>query len=140
LSTNPGSVFFPMLELIARLGEQDAALIGFEDLHWADEATWDLFEFLAHNLVDERIVLVGTYRANEIAGNPTQRRRVAELTRLPIVQQIQLEGLGRNDVAARVTSILGAPAPLSLVDEMLARGQGNPFFTEELVAAHLAGE
>ena len=139
-ATNPGSVFVPVLELITGLGDQDAVIVGIEDLHWADEATWDLFEFLAHNLVDERIVLIGTYRANEIAGNPTQRRRVAELTRLPIVQRIQLEGLGRDDVATTLSSMLGTPAPVSLIDEMLARGQGNPFFTEELVAAHLAGE
>ncbi len=38
------------------------------------------------------------------------------------------------------TALLGTIAPHDLVDEILARGQGNPFFTEELVAAHVAGE
>lgn len=140
VAQSPGGLFVAMLELITCLADHDAVLVGVEDLHWADAATWDLFEFLARNLVEERIVLVGTYRANEIAGNPTQRRRVAELTRLPIVHRIQLEGLDRVDVAKRVASMLGHPAPVSLIDEVVARGQGNPFFTEELVAAHLAGD
>ena len=37
-------------------------LVGFEDLHWADSVTWDLFDYLARNLIDERVVLVGTFR------------------------------------------------------------------------------
>ena len=38
------------------------------------------------------------------------------------------------------TALVGEPAPPKLVEQVLARGEGNPFFTEELVAAHLAGE
>ncbi len=45
-------------------------IVGFEDLHWADTVTWDLFEYLARNLIDEQVVLVGTYRDNEVAGPP----------------------------------------------------------------------
>lgn len=137
---DPGGVFMGVLELLSHLAGGDAIMGGIEDLHWADTATWDLFEFLARNLIDEHVVLVGTYRADEIVANSAQRRRLAELTRLPAVHPIHLGGLGRDDVAARVATILGGPAPTTLVNEVLARGQGNPFFTEELVAAHLSGE
>ncbi len=139
VSRSPGTVFVSLLELITALAEHGSVMVGFEDLHWADAATWDLFEYLTRNLSDERVVLVGTYRANEVAGNAAQRRRVAELSRLPIVQRMQLAGLDRVDVTTRLAAMLGHPAPRSLVDDVLARGQGNPFFTEELVAAHLAG-
>lgn len=137
---NPGGVFVALLELITRLAGEHAVLVGIEDLHWADDTTWDLFEFLAHNLVDERVVLVGTYRANEVAADPQQRRRLAELARLPIVHRVHLGGLGRDEIATTIASLLGHAAPVSLVDEMVSRGQGNPYFTEELVAAHLAGD
>ncbi len=141
LSDRPhGGLFVAVLELITHLAVDDAVIVGFEDLHWADTVTWDLFEYLARNLIDERVVLVGTYRANEVAAHPLQRRRVAELSRLPAVHRIHLEGLGRDDVAARVASLIGSPAPSALVDQVIARGQGNPFFTRELVDAHLAGE
>lgn len=138
--SGPGGLFAPVLELARHVAGDGAAMVGFEDLHWADEVTWDLFGFLARNLIDEHIVLVGTYRANEVGVHPGQRRHLGELTRLPAVHRIHLSGLGRDDVARSVATMLGGTAPADLVDEVLARGQGNPFFTEQLVAAHRTGE
>lgn len=137
----PGStgLFVAVLDLIIHLAAERVVAVGFEDLHWADAVTGDLFEFLARNLVDERVVLVGTYRTNDI-GTTAQRRQLATLPRLPAAQRIHLEGLERQDVTTCVADLLGGSASATLVDEILARGQGNPFFTEELVAAHLAGE
>jgi hypothetical protein len=43
-------------------------------------------------------------------------------------------------VATRVEAILGSVPPVALVDDIVDRGEGNPLFTEELVAAHLSGE
>lgn len=136
----PGGVFGPVLELLARLADEHTVMVGFEDLHWADTMTWNLFEFLARNLLDEHIVLVGTYRADEVWADAQMARRLAELTRLPRVNRIHLVGLDREDVDRAMTTMLGSPASAALVDEVLARGQGNPFFTEQLVAAHVAGE
>lgn len=136
----PGATFVPVLDLLARLADDDAFVFGIEDLQWADPATWDLFEFLARSLVDERVLLVGTYRSDEIAADPTRRRRLADLARIASVRQLRLGGLGRDDVAARAAAIIGHPAAPDVVDQLLARGEGNPFFTEELLAAHLAGE
>ena len=58
-----GGLFGPALELVGSLSGAGMAVVTFEDLHWADPVTWDLFDFLARNLVDEQVVLVGTYRA-----------------------------------------------------------------------------
>ena len=135
-----GGLFVAVLELITQLAADGAVIVGFEDLHWADTVTWDLFEYLARNLIDEQVVLVGTYRANEVAIHPNQRRRLAELSRLPAAHRLDLEGLDRDEIAERVTALLGGPAPSALVDQVLARGRGNPFFTSELVAAHLSGD
>ena len=135
-----GGLFVAVLELITQLSADGAVIVGFEDLHWADTVTWDLFEYLARNLIDEQVVLVGTYRANEVAIHPSQRRRLAELRRLPAAHRLDLEGLGRDDIAQRISVLLGEPAPNALVDQVVARGRGNPFFTGELVAAHLSGE
>ena len=135
-----GGLFVAVLELITELAADAAVIVGLEDLHWADTVTWDLFEYLARNLIDEKVVLVGTYRANEVANHPSQRGRLAELTRLPGAHRLHLEGLDRDEIAQRVASLLGGPAPSALVDQVVARGRGNPFFTSELVAAHLSGE
>jgi predicted ATPase len=117
-----GALFAPLLELIAGLGVDGAVVVGFEDLHWADPLTWDLFDFLARNLVDEHVVLVGTYRANEVGANPQQRRRLGELARLPAAHRIHLEGLSRDELEANVQTLLGKVPPADLLDEILARG------------------
>jgi pentatricopeptide repeat protein len=135
-----GALFVLALELIGDLGATRPAVVGFEDLHWGDPGTWDLFEYLARNLVDERVVLVGTLRDDEVARDADMRRRSAQLSRLPGTERIVLHGLSRQAVAMHASSVLGIPPPPSLVDELVRRGEGNPFYTEELIAAHLAGE
>ena len=139
-TSGQGGLFVAVLELIAHLAAGDIVLVGFEDLHWADSATWDLLDYLARNLIDEPVVLVGTYRADEVGVRSSQRGRLAELRRLPATRHIHLEGLDREEVAARVRALIGEPATSALVDQIVTRGQGNPFFTNELVAAHLAGQ
>ncbi|MBV9952272.1 MAG: AAA family ATPase [Acidimicrobiia bacterium] len=135
-----GDVFTLTLDLLGELGAHGRVIVGFDDLHWGDPATWDLFEHICRNLVDERVVIVGAFRPDEVARDPRVRRRVAELCRLSTVERLTLGGLDRRAVALHATSVLGIPTPPALVDELVRRGEGNPFFTEELVAAHLAGE
>ena len=137
----PGAMFAPLLDLVADLGRDGAVVVTFEDLHWADPLTWDLFDFVARNLVDEHVVLVGTYRSDHVAANPQQRRRLGELARLPAVQRLPLGGLSRDELADNIQALMpGMAVRASLVDQILARGQGNPFFTAELVSAHLGGQ
>lgn len=133
-------VFGLSLDVLGDMGDAGPAMVAFEDLHWADPATWDLFEYLARNLVDERVVLVGTYRPGDLARDVRARRRVAELARVPTVQRLELGGLDRDAVTLHASEVLGIPAPPALVDDLVRRGEGNPLFTEELVGAHLAGE
>jgi DNA-binding NarL/FixJ family response regulator len=135
-----GDVFILTLGLVGELGAKAPVIVGFDDLHWGDPATWDLFEHLARSLVDERVVLVGTYRAGELSRDPDLRRRIAELARVRGVERVTLDGLDRNAVAVQAAAVLGFPPPPSFVDELVRRGGGNPLFTEQLVAAHLAGD
>jgi DNA-binding CsgD family transcriptional regulator/tetratricopeptide (TPR) repeat protein len=135
-----GDVLLLTLALVGELGAEAPVIVGFDDLQWGDPATWDLFEHVARNLVDERVVLVGAYRAEELLRHPDQRRRIAELSRVSGVERVMLDGLDRNAVAVQAAAVLGFPPPRSFVDELVRRGGGNPLFTEQLVAAHLAGE
>ncbi len=135
-----GGLFVAVLELVTQLAVDEAVVVGFEDLHWADTVTWDLFEYLARNLIDERVVLVGTYRADEVGLRASRRGRLAEISRLPAARHIHLEGLDRDEIREHVAALIGERAPRALIDRVAARGQGNPFFTRELVAAHVAGE
>ena len=139
-SIETGRLFSSALDLLSALAEGAGAVVAFEDLHWADTETWSLFEYVVRNVDAQPAVIVGTFRTEELNSDPARRRRLAELSRLPIVRRVALPALDRSEIAEHVGALIGRTAPAPLVDAIAARGQGNPFFTEQLVVAHLAGE
>jgi DNA-binding CsgD family transcriptional regulator/tetratricopeptide (TPR) repeat protein len=130
-------LFELLLGLLGRLTEQQPILLVVEDLHWADRSTRELLAFLVRNLRRERLVLVATYRDDE-PGQPRLRAYLAELDRSP-VERLELPRLDRAQTTAQLAGILGAAPDTDLADSVFARSQGNPFFTEELLAVVRAG-
>jgi DNA-binding CsgD family transcriptional regulator/tetratricopeptide (TPR) repeat protein len=131
-------LFELVLGLVGRLGEQAPMVLVIEDLHWADQSTCDLLAFLVRNLRRERLLVVVTYRNDE----PGQERLgpyLAELDRGAPVQRMELSRLDQVETVAQLVGILGAAPAVELVDALFARSEGNPFFTEELLAAVRAG-
>jgi DNA-binding CsgD family transcriptional regulator/tetratricopeptide (TPR) repeat protein len=131
-------LFELLLGLLGRLGEQAPLLLVVEDLHWADQSTRDLLAFLVRNLRRERVLVVVSYRSDE----PLSDRLgpyLAELDRGGPVQRLELPRLDRAETMAQLAGILGTTPSVGLVDAVYARSEGNPFFTEELLAAVQAG-
>ena len=131
-------LFELLLGLLGRLGEQAPLVLVVEDLHWADRSTRDLLAFLVRNLRRERVLLVVTYRNDE----PGQQRLgpyLAELDRGGPVLRIELARLDQVQTGAQLVGILGAAPAVELVEDIFIRSEGNPFFTEELLAAVRAG-
>jgi DNA-binding NarL/FixJ family response regulator len=127
-----------LLGLLGQLVEQAPLVLVVEDLHWADQSTRDLLAFLVRNLRWERMLLVITYRDDE----PGQQRLgpyLAELDRGGPVQRLELPRLDLHETAGQLTGILGAAPAADLVDGVFARSEGNPYFTEELVALVRSG-
>ena len=113
------------------VAEQRPVVVVVEDLHWADASPRDLVAYLARVLRRERVLLLATARAEEL--DPA--RPVAELARAPHAERLVLRPLDRDEVAAQLQAITGVAPPAAIVDQMVARAAGNPFFTEELLAA-----
>jgi predicted ATPase len=131
-------LFELLLGLLGRLGAERPAVLVVEDLHWADRSTRDLLAFLVRNLRRVRVLVVVTYRNDE----PGQRRLgpyLAELDRGGRVERMELPKLDRVETGAQLAGILGAAPAADLVDGVFARSEGNPFFTEELLAAVRVG-
>ena len=131
-------LFELLLGLLGRLGELVPLVLVVEDLHWADRSTRDLLAFLVSNVRWERMLLVVTYRDDE----PGQRRLgpyLAELDRGGRVERIELSRLDWAQTVAQLVGILGAAPAAELADSVFARSEGNPFFTEELLAVARTG-
>jgi DNA-binding CsgD family transcriptional regulator/tetratricopeptide (TPR) repeat protein len=133
-------VFEALLTLVARLGERAPLVVVIEDLHWADQTTRDVIAYLTHNLTTERVLVVATYRSDELHRRHPLRAWLAEMDRAPEVSRIELERLGIEDIAAQLEGILERPPSGDLLDTIARRSGGNPFFAEELVAAGATGD
>ena len=130
-----GPLFEHVLGFLTRLSRRQPVLLVFEDLHWADASTRDLVAFLGRNLRDASIVLLLTYRADDLHRRHPLRPVVADLERDPRVERIPLSGLARDELASLLGEISDDPPSDEVVDELLARSDGNPLYVEELMAA-----
>src|SRR5690606_16651705 len=81
-----------------------------------------------------------TFRPHEVGADPSRQRRAAELARLPAARRLDLRALDRPAIEQQLAALLGRAPEAALVEELAARGQGNPFFTEELLRAREGGE
>jgi len=134
-----GRLFEAVLGLLDRLGSEAPVVLVLEDLHWADPSTRAFVAFLARSLCRERVLVVLTYRLDELHRRHPLRPLLAEIERDPAVHRITLEALSRDELAAALEDILGEPPDDGLVDRLYARSEGNPLFTEELLAAGVDG-
>ncbi|MFI2611998.1 AAA family ATPase [Kitasatospora sp. NPDC018619] len=122
--------------LFERLGAERTLVLAVEDLHWSDRSTRELLAFLVRTLHGSRVLLVATYRTDDLHRRHPLRPFLAELERLRTVQRLELARFDRREVAAQLAGILGTTAPdRQLVDRIHRRSEGNPFFVEELATA-----
>ncbi|MEW1724755.1 BREX system ATP-binding domain-containing protein [Streptomyces sp. NPDC093109] len=132
-----------LFELTARLLERLAAdrtvVLVLEDLHWADASTRHLLAYLIRALRRGRLVVLGTYRADDLHRRHPLRPLLAELDRLRSVRRIELSRFNRAEVRRQLTGILAAEPDPGLVDQIFERSDGNAFFVEELACSLEAG-
>jgi ATP/maltotriose-dependent transcriptional regulator MalT len=123
-----------LYEAVADLLERESAkqpiVLVLEDLHWADRSTRELFAFLARALRDTPVLIVGTYRTDELHRQHPLRPFIAELTRS--VPRVEVPPLSRAAVAELMTSMLDRPLTEGQVAMFYERSDGNPFILQEL--------
>jgi predicted ATPase len=125
--------------VIEGLAAERPLVLAIEDLHWADRSTLDLLAFLVANLAEAPVVLVATYRSDELGRRHPLRPVLAELDRHSTVERLELGRLDREQLEGLLAGILGSPPAPQLLTRVLARSDGNPFFAEELLAAGPGG-
>jgi DNA-binding NarL/FixJ family response regulator/tetratricopeptide (TPR) repeat protein len=132
-------LFGEMLAVLEHLSAASPLVLVLEDLHWADASTLDLFAFLAHAVRDRRILLLGTYRSDEVRSGDPLQRVLADLLRRRAAIVLELEPLEREQLAALLAD-LDEALPADVIAAICGRSDGNPFFAEELLAAAARGE
>jgi ATP/maltotriose-dependent transcriptional regulator MalT len=121
--------------VLVRCAERSPVILVLEDLHWADRASRDLVAFLARTLRSGRVMLVASYRSDELHPRHPLRPLLAELVRLPGVERLELAPFSRMELADYLEAIRGKPLAPDQVARIYARSEGNPFYAEQLLAA-----
>ncbi|MDT7576243.1 MAG: hypothetical protein QOH17_2576, partial [Pseudonocardiales bacterium] len=128
-------LFERLLDTISALARRAPTVLIIEDLHWADRSTGDFISFLVRNTRRERLVLLASYRSEELHRRHPLGPVAIELQRSGRAVLVNLRPFARDELVEQLTSILAGPPEPALVELLLERSDGNPFFVEELVAA-----
>jgi predicted ATPase len=117
-------------------------IVYIDDLQWALSGLTELLAELARRIaIEERhgqpipIVLLGTYREDEVSGRPLEAIRDS-LFAEGRLEEMKLDLLRESAVGEMLGSMLGAGEPPdAFVDRIARETGGNPFFVEELMRA-----
>lgn len=115
---------------LLRAAAAEPLVLVLEDVHWADEASLALLEYVASELDRTHLLLIVTYRERK---RPRLPRALGDAVRRG--QRIVLRGLDRDDVGAIVAAVAGDAPPPAMVDRIAEITDGNPFFLGEVVRA-----
>ena len=132
-------LFNSFLDFATRFASSRGAVMILEDLHWADDSTLSLLDYIARRLSDVPLMVIGTYRDVEMNITPRLARTLEALVRGRLATELRLQRLPRQDVAAMLSSLSGKSPPDGVVAEIFAGTEGNPFLVEELFH-HLEAE
>jgi class 3 adenylate cyclase len=122
--------FAALLDQFESLAGQKPILLLFEDAHWADATSLDLLDLLVERVCQLPVLALFTLRPE------FEPSRIG----LPNVGTLALGRLDRSNVESIVTQVChGRALPAEVMNEIVAKTDGNPLFIEELTKAVLEG-
>ncbi len=137
-STDPAQaklrLFEAVVSLLALPAREGSLLLMIEDVHWADASTRELLDYLARRLTDLPILILVTYRSDELSRRHSLLPVLQGWRRSGLAELIELEPLSPEGVREMLAAILGEDGfDQELHELMLERSEGNPFVLEEML-------
>ena len=126
-------LFDAVTSFLKRAAGDEPILLVLDDIHWADEPSLLLLQFLARQIDDSRLMIVLTSREAEAAGSPAVTETLAQLSRLTAFRRHVLSGLAIGDVRRFFQVEAGQDPDADLVQSLHAHTEGNPFFLAEVI-------
>ena len=133
-------LFDAVTNFLKNASQTKPLVIVLDDLHWADQASLLLLEFLARAMASSHLLIVGTYRDVEVSRQHPLSRTLGSLMRQQLFRRIQLGGLTQQEVNQFAELTTGVVLPDSAMDLVHRRTEGNPLFVSEIVRLFSHGE
>jgi DNA-binding NarL/FixJ family response regulator len=130
------ALFEAVAHVLGRIGDEvSPLLLIIEDLHWADASTRDLVRFLLARLGSDRLLVIASYRGDDLHRRHPLRPLVGELLRLPQVERMELLPFADTELSAFLNAVHGDRLTDDVLRRITVRSAGNPYYAEELLAA-----
>jgi len=126
---------FEAIARVLRAIAQHGLVLVLEDLHWSDQSSQELLAYLARAIERDPILILASYRGDELHRRHPLTHLVAQLTRERRYHEVRVPPLARDELAGMLDATLGRPLPGALVEALYERTEGNPFFAEEILKA-----
>ncbi|MGQ0600303.1 MAG: ATP-binding protein, partial [Anaerolineales bacterium] len=128
-------LFEALLQAFLTLARNQSLLLLFEDVHWAAESTLDWLTYIAPRLGGSRVLVVSTYRTDEISAEHTLARLERHFAREGTVASLALKPLSREAHCALIRELSGLSESEvgAMADRFYTETGGNPFFLHEAV-------
>src|SRR5262249_23779759 len=110
---------------LKRLAQQQPLVLLLDDLHWADISSLRLLCFLAHELRDARLCVLGTYRDVDVSRSQPLSEILGDLPRES--HHLLLQGLTVVEVTRLLAQVSGCEPDMHLGSAVHAQTDGNPF-------------
>lgn len=130
-------LFESLYQVLHQIAAEAPLILALEDIHWADPASLDFLHFLARRLRRDRWLILATYRPEELPNSDSLVRLRQELSRERLVQELTVKPLRPQETGELLSEVLGVSAPIAetVIARIFQYGEGNPFFTEEILRA-----
>ena len=124
-----------LISFFERVATETPIVLVFEDLQWADPCTVSLIEVLARTRTPMPLMLIGTYRPDEmLLGDHPMRALRLELQLHGLRGELAVEPLTENEIALYLAAqASGATPPTGLADLIYRHTEGNPLFMVTLL-------
>jgi DNA-binding CsgD family transcriptional regulator len=133
--SDQAALFEEVHDFFTALARCQPLLLVLEDLHWADPASIELLRSVAVRLRRRPVLVVATYRAEELARHHPLARQLPAIVRESEARRLDLKRLSADDLRELVTAqcTLGDADHSRLVGYLDEHADGNPFFVSELL-------
>jgi tetratricopeptide (TPR) repeat protein len=113
-------------------------ILVLEDMHWADSASLALLHYISRAIVNEKILVLVTFRSEELGRDAEGSlhplvETINLMNREGLFKEIQLANLGQEHVRGIAESMLCGKVDLKLVERLMKESRGNPLFAVEFL-------
>ncbi|MFB0500922.1 MAG: tetratricopeptide repeat protein, partial [Candidatus Bathyarchaeia archaeon] len=124
--------------VLLQLSTQEPLILFLDDLHWADPLSLALLHYLSRECRDSRLLIIGTYRLEELAHTEGERPHPLEetmfsMSREDLLTKMELTRLKRNDFPELLKSIFRSSLNEEFEEKLFEETEGNPLFAIEML-------